>query len=89
MSSGVRPRPNSVMEPCRPWCHVALVDAGGGVLARWALSGEANPNLDAIDLIARWVVIARRAGASVRISEACPELRELLGLAGLPVEVVG
>jgi hypothetical protein len=77
------------MEPPRQWCQVALVDTGGSVLARWALSGEANPNLDAVDLIARWVVIARRAGATVRIVQACPELLELLRLAGLPVEVIG
>lgn len=76
------------METCRLWCQVALVDAEGAVLARWAMAGESNPNIEAVDLIARWVVIARRASAEVRIENACPEMEELLELAGLPVEVV-
>jgi hypothetical protein len=67
---------------------VALVDAGGAVMARWAMAGESNPNIEAVDLIARWVVIARRARAQVRIENACPEMEELLELAGLPVQVV-
>jgi hypothetical protein len=68
---------------------VTLVDAGGAVLARWALAGESGPNLDAVNLIARWVIIARRADARVKIEAVCPELRELLELAALPVEMEG
>ncbi|HEX6391912.1 MAG TPA: hypothetical protein VFZ97_00615 [Acidimicrobiales bacterium] len=75
------------MADCRQWCRVTLVDNEGEVLAGWALAGESNPNLEAVDLIARWSVIARRAGASLRIGNANPELRELIELAGLPVEV--
>jgi hypothetical protein len=56
-------------------------------MATWALAGEANPGLDAVDLIGRWVVVARRAGVELKIEDACPELRELLELAGLRVEV--
>lgn len=68
---------------------MTVVDSSGAVLARWALAGESKPNLEAVNLIARWAVIAGRAGAAVRIVDSCPEMRELLELAGLPVEVDG
>jgi hypothetical protein len=77
------------MADCRPWCRVSLVDPHGDVVAGWALAGEANPKLDAVDLIARWVVVAKRAGTTLRIGDACPEILELLELAGLAVEVEG
>ena len=77
------------MGGCRRWCRVTLVDPQGEIVAGWALAGEANPGLEAVDLIGRWAVVARRAGAKVRIVDACSELRELLELAGLPVEVEG
>ena len=76
-----------LMADCRQWCRVTLVDDEGRVVADWALAGESDPKLEAVDLIARWAVIARRAGASVRIGDACPELCELIELAGLPVEM--
>jgi len=56
-------------------------------VAAGELTGENKPDLGAVDLIARMSLMARRAGATVRLCDACPELVELLELAGLPVEV--
>ncbi len=51
------------------------------------MAGDTDPDLGAVDLIARLSLIARRTGSTVRLYDACPELVELLDLAGLPVQV--
>jgi hypothetical protein len=75
------------MGSSRRWCRLTLLDDQGAVVAAGELTGETKPDLGAVDLIARLSLMARRAGATVRLCDACPELVELLELAGLPVEV--
>ena len=69
------------------WCRVKFLDDHGSIVAAGQLSGETKPDLDAVDLIARLSLMALRTGMTVRLTDACPELVELLDLAGLPVEV--
>jgi len=42
-----------------------------------------HPNLTTVDALARLALDARRAGCRIRLRHACPELRNLLALAGL------
>ncbi len=42
-----------------------------------------RPDLATIDALARLQLMARRRGGSIRLCGACPELVELLSLAGL------
>ncbi|WP_229924608.1 STAS domain-containing protein [Streptomyces sulfonofaciens] len=61
------------------------LDAGGGsvVCDARALGGI---GLDAVELLARLELAARRAGGRIRIRDAAPDLRALLSLAGLRFE---
>lgn len=60
------------------WCRLTVV-----------LEGPAHPDLEAVDALARVVLHARRAGASVQVDFMSPAMTELLALAGLGVEVSG
>jgi hypothetical protein len=60
---------------------------GDDELATWPLTADANPGLSMVEELARLQLAARRMGCSIRLREACGELRELLDLAGL-AEVV-
>lgn len=42
-----------------------------------------DPDLAAVELLARLTLVARRLGCSVRVERPSPELRELLALTGL------
>ncbi len=42
-----------------------------------------DPDLGIVDALARLALAARRAGCTVRLRGACPQLRALVGLAGL------
>lgn len=77
------------MELPREWCRITAFDAGGRVTASWVLSGEGAPDLGAVDSIAKQALAATRAGGRVVLADVIPGLRELLLLAGLPVEVEG
>lgn len=59
------------------------------MLATAVLSGPGAPGVLAVDAVGRLALVARQAGATVRVSEACPEIGELIDLAGLGVEVEG
>jgi hypothetical protein len=70
---------------------VVLTRAGTEVAA-WplgSLHAVGLPDLALVDALARWQVLARRAGCSIHVRGASPELRALVDLAGLPVEVLG
>jgi hypothetical protein len=49
----------------------------------------AQPDLSAVDELARWQLAARRLGCSIRLRNACVELLELLDLLGLGEVVSG
>jgi hypothetical protein len=52
-------------------------------VARWPLAQVTRPDLSAIDELARLQLAAQRLGCSIRLSDACGYLWELLDLAGL------
>jgi hypothetical protein len=77
------------MEPSHEWCRITAFDAGGEVTATWVLTGDGPPDLAAVDSIAKQALTATRAGGHLVLAEVAPRLRELLVLAGLPVEMQG
>jgi hypothetical protein len=75
------------MSAPRPWCCVRFTDRNGSVVGGWVLNGSGDPDLGAVELIARLVLMAKRRGGSVVLSEVRTDLVRLLDLSGLPVEV--
>jgi hypothetical protein len=47
------------------------------------MEGAAAPDLGMMDALARMQLAARRAGWTIRVGTACPELCELIELSGL------
>jgi hypothetical protein len=47
------------------------------------MEGGAAPDLGMVDALARLQLAARRTGWTIRLRVACPEVRELVELAGL------
>ena len=77
------------MEPPREWCRITAFDASGARTATWVLAGDGHPDLAMVDSIARQALRATRDGGRLVLAEVAPQLRELLALAGLPVEMEG
>ena len=71
------------------WCRVTVRGADGAVLGGFALEGPCDPDLGAVDALARVALQAARLGGGITLSDVAPALRELLELAGLGVEVAG
>ncbi len=71
------------------WCHVTILGEDGEALVNVVLSGPGTPGVLVVDVVGRLTLVAQRAGCAVHVSELCPELRDLLDLAGLGVEVEG
>ncbi len=67
---------------------VVLV-CGRDEVASWPLTGEGCPDLAAVDALARLQLAARRLGCSIWLRHACPELSEILELAGLGDVLIG
>ncbi|MEW2394436.1 STAS domain-containing protein [Streptomyces sp. NPDC046862] len=65
-----------------------LTATGAGVVV-CDVAGIGPPGLDAVDLLARLQLAARRAGGRIRLRDPDPALRALLGLVGLAFEVEG
>jgi hypothetical protein len=55
----------------------------GAEVGRWALVELRCPDLSAVDDLARLQLAARRLGCTLRVEDACAELRGLLDLVGL------
>lgn len=71
------------MAGARVWCQVAIVAPSGSELARFSLSGPDNPDLGVVDRLARLCLLMGRHGGKVVLGQMCPELVQLLELAGL------
>jgi hypothetical protein len=69
------------------WCRVQIVGAEHTTLASRQLGGPGFPDIGAVDDVARLALLARRLGGRIVLSDVSPELRSLLELAGLRVEV--
>lgn len=81
--SHTAPRRLSRVPVPEPWCRLRVERPAGTVVARRTLHGFGPPDLDAVDTVARLLLIARRHGALVAVEDARPELHELLELSGL------
>jgi hypothetical protein len=69
------------------WCRVTLEEPGGRVLGSIVLEGEGAPDLSAVDRVARCKLVAGRIGVVAVLHEVSEEMRDLLELAGLRVEM--
>ncbi len=72
-----------------PWCRVRVAGPDGRALATVTLVGSGPPALGAVDRVARLALLAGRLGGRAVVEAASPELRTLLALAALGVEVEG
>ena len=70
---------------------MVVVNRGGAEVARWPLVRPDAADLSVVDGLARLQLAARRLGCSIRVRDACDELKGLLELVGLDdvLEVVG
>ena len=71
------------------WCHVTVRGAGGVVIGRFALDGDGDPDLVAVDDVARFALQAARLGGGITLRDVCPAMGALLELAALGIEVEG
>jgi hypothetical protein len=71
------------------WCEVTVVGPDGADLVRRFLEGPGDPDLEAVDEVARLALLAGRLGSHLVLAEVSPALRALLHLTGLCVEVEG
>lgn len=70
-----------------PWCRLRVERPDGSVVARRTLHGFGPPDLDALDAVARLLLVARRNRARLVVEDAVPELYDLVELAGLSLRV--
>lgn len=89
MRSPAVARPPGVMAAVQLWCRVTVVGRDGAPLASWVLEGPGAPALETVEDVAISALLARRLGGGILLAQVSPALRELLALAGLPVEVEG
>ena len=75
--------------PNQLWCRVVVRWPGTSARLVAAIGGVGQPDLGAVDRLARWALAARRSGGEVAVPQACEELWELLELAGLRSQVRG
>ena len=59
-----------------------LEERGAGPVV-FDVSGVDHPDAGILDCLARMLLTAKRSGGSMAVRDACPELRDLLDLAGL------
>ena len=77
------------MAASEPWCFVRFTDGDGSVVGGCVIDGPGDPDLAAVEVIARLALVARRQGFAVLLSGVRADLRRLLDLSGLPVEMEG
>ena len=78
-----------MMAEAELWCRMTIVGPGDLELAAFALKGPGDPDIGAVDDVARFVVLAKRLGGRLVLTELSTKLRALLDLTGLPAEVAG
>jgi hypothetical protein len=69
------------------WCGVRLTGPDGDSLGYCQLGGPGDPDLRAVDEVARLTLVTARLGGRIVLVDVVPALRELLDLAGLDVEM--
>ena len=76
-----------MMAAVQRWCLIKVMGPDGTVLADRVLEGPGDPDLMAVDDVARLALLATRLGGAIALADLSPAMRELIELAGLPVEV--
>jgi len=71
------------------WCRVTTVGPDGVALASGLLEGPVAPDMSVVDDVARLALMAKRLGGSILLTEVSADLRALLELAGLGLEMEG
>jgi len=71
------------------WCRVTVWGPDGAVLGGFTLEGRCDPDLAAVDDVARVALQAARLGGRITLCEVSPAMRSLLDLAGFGVEMEG
>ena len=66
-----------------------MVDPEGNALASGVLEGRTPPDIGAVDDVARLALLAKRMGGGLVLSDVSADLRELVELTGLIVEMQG
>ena len=77
------------MVKAKLWCRVTIVGPEGEEIAYCSLEGSGDPNIGAVDDVARLVFLASRLGGETVITDLSAELRALLELTGLRSELDG
>jgi len=71
------------------WCRVTVFGRDGIVIGEYVFEGAGRPDLGAVDGVARLALLASRLAGRVALVDVSTEMRELLDLVGLAVEVKG
>jgi len=71
------------------WCRVTVLGPDGSELVHGVLAGPGRPDLATVDDVARLALHAVRLGGVLAITDLSPDLRSLLDLAGLGIQVAG
>jgi hypothetical protein len=77
------------MPSVQRWCRITVLGPDGAVLARRVLEGPGDPDVDAVEVVARMALLSGRVSGTIGIAEVSPEMRDLLDLAGLRIEAEG
>ena len=77
------------MVKAKLWCQVTIVGPEGEEIAHCRLEGCGDPNIAAVDDVARLVLLASRLGGETVITDLSAELRALLELTGLRSQLDG
>lgn len=72
-----------------PWVRIVFIGPAGVEVAEWVIEGPGRPDLDAVDVVARCQLSARRSGGSILLRDLNGDLSGLLELVGLLAEVGG
>jgi hypothetical protein len=70
------------MDAVQRWCRVTVTRDGAAVVDT-VLAGRGNPDLAAVERLARLALLAGRVGGVLDLAEVAPAFRELLELTGL------
>ena len=65
------------------WCRLVIHGPDGTVLHARPLYGAGRPTMEDVDRLARLRVELSRRGRALSVAEPCPELADLIDLAGL------
>jgi hypothetical protein len=71
------------------WCRVTMVSPDGVAMASALLEGPVAPDMGVVDDVARLALLAKRLGGDVLLTEVSRDLRALLELTGLGVQMEG